>query len=182
MTVFIRMNDLKTNMFRVHHLSSLYVSFLIIGRVLVREEYKMDTQNWFLALPLTGFVTLNKSVSFSGLFPGRHWSRIKIRTILTFRLFFSPPALLRCNLHKTYYNFKVYTMLIWFIDKLQYYYRHPRSEVKSLSQVWLLATQWTVGHQAPPSMGFPRQEYWSGLPFPSLGDLPNPGIEPRSPA
>ena len=41
---------------------------------------------------------------------------------------------------------------------------------------------WTHGHQAPPSMGFSRQEYWSGLPFPSPGSLPNPGIEPRSPA
>ena len=38
-----------------------------------------------------------------------------------------------------------------------------------------------VAHQAPPSMEFSRQEYWSGLPFPSLGDLPNPGIEPWSP-
>ena len=45
-----------------------------------------------------------------------------------------------------------------------------------------LATPWTVASQAPLSMGFPRQEYWSGLPFPSPGDLPNPGIEPRSPA
>ena len=44
------------------------------------------------------------------------------------------------------------------------------------------ATPWTVAHQAPPSMEFSRQEYWSGLPFPSPGDLPNPGIEPRSPA
>lgn len=43
MTVFIRMNDLKTNVFRVHNLSSLYVSFVIVGGVLVREEYKMDT-------------------------------------------------------------------------------------------------------------------------------------------
>ena len=43
-------------------------------------------------------------------------------------------------------------------------------------------TPWTVARQAPLSMGFPRQEYWSGLPFPSPGDLPNPGIEPRSPA
>ena len=42
-------------------------------------------------------------------------------------------------------------------------------------------TPWTVAHQAPPSMGFSRQEYWSGLPFPSPGDLPDPGIEPRSP-
>ena len=44
------------------------------------------------------------------------------------------------------------------------------------------ATPWTVVHQALLSMGFPRQEYWSGLPFPSSGDLPNPGIEPESSA
>ena len=54
-------------------------------------------------------------------------------------------------------------------------------KVKSLSHVRLFATLWTVAHQAPPSMGFSRQEYWSGLPFPSPGDLPNPGIEPQSP-
>ena len=45
-----------------------------------------------------------------------------------------------------------------------------------------LVTPWTVARQASLSMGFSRQEYWSGLPFPSLGDLPNPGIEPESPA
>ena len=56
------------------------------------------------------------------------------------------------------------------------------SEVKSLSRVRLFVTPWTVAYQAPLSMGFSSQEYWSGLPFPSLGDLPNPGIEPRSPA
>ena len=44
------------------------------------------------------------------------------------------------------------------------------------------ATPWTVAHQAPLSMRFPRQEYWSGLPFPSPGDLPDPGIEPASTA
>ena len=54
--------------------------------------------------------------------------------------------------------------------------------MKSLSLVRLFATPWTVTYQAPPSMGFSRQEYWSGLPFPSPGDLPNPGIEPGSPA
>ena len=43
-------------------------------------------------------------------------------------------------------------------------------------------TPWTVAYQAPPSMGFSRQEYWSGLPFPSPGDLPYPGIKPGSPA
>ena len=55
-------------------------------------------------------------------------------------------------------------------------------KVKLLSRVRLLATPWTVAYQAPPSMGFSRQEYWSGLPFPSPGDLPDPGIELRSPA
>ena len=44
-----------------------------------------------------------------------------------------------------------------------------------------LAIAWTVAHQAPQSMEFSRQEYWSGLPFPSPGDLPNPGNETRSP-
>ena len=56
------------------------------------------------------------------------------------------------------------------------------SSVQSLSRVRLFATPWTVARQAPPSMGFSRQKYWSGLPFPSPGDLPNPGIEPRSPS
>ena len=55
-------------------------------------------------------------------------------------------------------------------------------KVKSLGCVQLFVTPWTVAHQAPLSIGFSRQEYWSGLPFPSPGGLPNPGIEPRSPA
>ena len=53
--------------------------------------------------------------------------------------------------------------------------------MKLLSHARLLATPWTAAYQALPSIGFSRQEYWSGLPFPSPGDLPNPGIEPRSP-
>ena len=56
------------------------------------------------------------------------------------------------------------------------------SEMKSLSRVQLFVTPWTVAYQAPQSMGFSRQEYWRGLPFPSPGDLPDPGIEPGSPA
>ena len=55
-------------------------------------------------------------------------------------------------------------------------------KVKSLSRVQLFATPWTVAYQASPSMGFSRQGYWSGLPFPSPRDLPNPEIEPGSPA
>ena len=54
--------------------------------------------------------------------------------------------------------------------------------MKSFSGVRLFDTPWTVAHQAPLSMGFSRQEYWSGLPFPSPGDLPDPGIEPGSPS
>ena len=54
--------------------------------------------------------------------------------------------------------------------------------MKLLSCVQLIATPWTVAYQASQTMGFSRQEYWSGLPFPSAGDLPNPGTEPGSPA
>ena len=60
--------------------------------------------------------------------------------------------------------------------------RKKGKKVKSLSRVRLFATPWTVAYQAPPSVGFSRQEYWSGLPFPSPGDLSNPGSEPGSPA
>ena len=55
-------------------------------------------------------------------------------------------------------------------------------KLKSLRRLRLFATPWTVAYQAPPFMGFSRQEYWSGLPFPSPEDLPDPGIEPGSPA
>ena len=51
-----------------------------------------------------------------------------------------------------------------------------------LSHVRLFVTPQTVAYETSPPMGFSRQEYWSGLPFPSPGDLPDPGIEPRSPA
>ena len=54
-------------------------------------------------------------------------------------------------------------------------------KVKLLSRVQLFATPWTVAYQAPPSVGFSRQECWSGLPFPSPGDLRDPGNEPGSP-
>ena len=52
--------------------------------------------------------------------------------------------------------------------------------VQSLQSVQLFVTPWTVAHQAPLSLGFPRQEYWIGLPFPPPGDLPDPGIIPVS--
>ena len=55
-------------------------------------------------------------------------------------------------------------------------------KVKSLSHVQLFETPWTVAYHVPLSMGFYKQEHWSGLPFPSPEDLPNPGIKPGSPA
>ena len=58
-----------------------------------------------------------------------------------------------------------------------YFWVYMQVKVKSLSCVRLFATPWTVAYQAPPSMGFSRQECWSGLPFPSPGDLPNPRID-----
>ena len=54
--------------------------------------------------------------------------------------------------------------------------------VKLLSHVRLFVIPWTVAYKVPLSMGFSRQEYWSGLPFPAPGDLPDPGIETASPA
>ena len=77
------------------------------------------------------------------------------------------------------------TVLALNVNKLQFLcLQHGDSEsevAQLLSRVWIFATLWTVGHQVPPSVGFPRQEYWSGLPFPSSGYLPDPGIEPESP-
>ena len=59
---------------------------------------------------------------------------------------------------------------------------HHVCALSHFSRILLFATPWTVAPQAPLSMGFSRQEYWSGLPCPPPGDLPNPGIEPTSPA
>ena len=66
-------------------------------------------------------------------------------------------------------------------SKVRKYLATEKKEVKSLNHVQLFVTPWTVAHQAPLSMGFSRQEYWSGLSFSSPGDLPNPGIEPTPP-
>ena len=60
--------------------------------------------------------------------------------------------------------------------------RKWKVKVKSLSPVWLFATPWAVAYEVPPSMEFSRQEYWSGLPFPSPRDLPDPGTESGSSA
>ena len=63
----------------------------------------------------------------------------------------------------------------------QVFFFFAAAAAKSLQSCLTLATPWTVARQTPLSMGFSRQEYWSGLPFPSPGDLPDPEIEPESP-
>ena len=74
--------------------------------------------------------------------------------------------------------FFYYALLSWLVYDIFVWV-----SVKLLSRVRLFATPWTVAYQvAPPSMGFSRQEYWSGLPFPSPGNLPDPGFKPGSPA
>ena len=73
-------------------------------------------------------------------------------------------------------------LICWYTKIFYWTEVHPVCCVRSLSRVWLFATPRTVARQTLLSMGSSRQEYWSGLPFPSPGDLPNPGIEPRSPA
>ena len=71
-----------------------------------------------------------------------------------------------------------YACFHWTLPMPRFLKLEEKVNVKSLSPVWLFVDPM---HQAPLSMGFSRQEYWSGLPFPSPGDLPDPGIEPRSP-
>ena len=66
-------------------------------------------------------------------------------------------------------------------DEYTWYIIVYEMECESLSRIWLSETPWTVAQYAPMSVGFSRQEYWSGLPFPSPG-LPDPGLESKSPA
>ena len=78
-----------------------------------------------------------------------------------------------------------FPIFFWSWHSISYYIlllKLLKVKVKSLSRVRLFVTLWTVAYQASLSMGFSRQEYWSGLPFPSPGDLPDAGIEPGSPA
>ena len=79
-------------------------------------------------------------------------------------------------------NFKIYLLDTFKYAAQSYYNNYIWSSVESLSRVQFFGTPWTVAHQPLWSMGFSRQEYWNGLPFPSPGDIPDPGIEPKSPA
>ena len=98
-----------------------------------------------------------------------------------------PPAFTTYRLTLVYWDKTLHYTMIWShneaIDgKATILEALPLFEVPLLcclvSHVWLFLTPWTVAGQAPLSVGFPRQEYWSGWPFPSPGDLPDPGTEP----
>ena len=83
-----------------------------------------------------------------------------------------------------YPSFSVFillSILLHIVWILKSNWKKERKKVKSLSCVRLFGMPWTVAHQAPLTMEFSRQEYWSGLLFPPAGDLPDPGIEPASP-
>ena len=85
--------------------------------------------------------------------------------------------------NKNYYDSSSSNRVVSLIENLQPRLKHfPRSKCAMISRDRLFATPQTAARQAPLSMEFSKQEYWSGLPCPSPGDLPKPGIEPRSPA
>ena len=100
--------------------------------------------------------------------------------------FFKFCASLYLLAHASLLTFGVITQASFLIKRMMQKDALPsepqKVKVKSFSRVGLFATPWTIAYQAPPSMEFSRQEHWSGLPFPSPEDHPNPGIEPRSPA
>ena len=85
------------------------------------------------------------------------------------------------NLNFFFFNLAIRILIIFPFLRQLLISQSERKKVKSLSRVQLFATPWIVAYQAPLSMEFSRQEYWSGLPFCSPGGLPDPGIEPRSP-
>ena len=89
----------------------------------------------------------------------------------------------RCGLYPSVL-YSVLPFLLFFVRRGIMFHMHSVIDewVKWLSHVQLFETLWTIAYQPPLSMEFSRQEYWSGLPFPSPGDLPNPGIKPKSPA
>ena len=85
------------------------------------------------------------------------------------------PLLIGTALQGAGFHFLPYPLIVYNVNV------NVNVNVKSLSRVRLSATPWNVAYQVPLSMGFSRQEYWSGLPFPSPGNLPNAGINNKPP-
>ena len=95
----------------------------------------------------------------------------------------SNPGHLHCRkilYHLSHQTLSFSTWILVYMPARKEYYRNYVSLLRCFSRVWLFAPLWTATCQVSQSMGFSRQEYWSGLPFPSPGHLPAPRIEPRS--
>ena len=105
-----------------------------------------------------------------------HWEKIKSRKSLHSRNLHFSDCIWAWSLDPACLGLSSYTSCLPFLSLYSFVV------VNLLSPVWLSATPWTVAHQASLCMGFSRQEYWSGLPFPSPGDFPDTGIKPVSPA
>ena len=114
----------------------------------------MDCPQAYIIVILVNQVPAQTTITLGGILFGR----------------FTPPPSLGSMQHED--------ISLWFVPCSK---KIISMHAQSLSCVPLFATSWTVAHQAPLSMGFPRQEYWSGLLFPTPRDLPNPGIELKSP-
>ena len=138
------------------------LSFLknyVLNTVIVDQEFNLDPLPWD-----------------PGVFS--HWTMKGILIVLFSSMSF-PHILFSACQTCSYYSstLSLDITLLWYTLSFS-----VKVKVKLLSRVRLFATPWTAAYQAPLSMRFSRQECWSGLPFPSLGDLPDPVIEPGSPA
>ena len=146
----------------------VFVTTLFCSSSTKRSGWVLNRKRSFLRIDHTGFLTFVLKVCFGVIIKG--WLGLDKEALtargLNFKAEFTRNRLLFFQLE----------------SQISKGHLLERKKVKPLCYVWLFVTLWTVAHQAPPSMGFSRQEYWSGLPFPSRRDLSNSGIEPRSPA
>ena len=150
--------------------------------------FPMNIQDWF-SFRIDWFDLLAVQGALKSLLQSHNWKASILWCLEFFVGQFSHPYM---NTKKTIalsmqtFVGKVMSILFYTLSRFVIAFL-PRSKgllnswLKSLSCVWLFVTPWTVVCQTPPSMGVLRQEYWSVLPFPSPGDLPDPGIKPRSP-
>ena len=128
---------------------------------------------WQSSISGTGYFFSAKMLSVE---QGSPWPKVAPLLTLT-----SSHSSICCSL-KLSHPFFIYVVITLLSPTLTYMLLWVvKVKVKSLSRVQLFATPWTVAYDAPLSLGFSRQEYWSGSPCPSPEDLPNPGIEPGSP-
>ena len=147
-----------------------YILWVLLpkGRIHIKTLDCMDRSLWYCLARICTREEVNSLVIYSCSIAS-HFLRLSIKykktAIAVLRLLF-----FWLDIHVRYL-FQVHN---W--ENRIPFYKGLKVKVKLLSCVQLFGTPWTVAYQVPPSMGFSRQEYWSGWPFPSPGDLPNPGL------